>query len=234
MEVVVGRLDWDQAQAKLDREGYAILPRLLNEETISSLRGLLESTDSHPGAARVPGDPGHGERFLLSRQLPAPVAHLRDSLYEHLTPLANCWNAKLRDSRRYPGTLQAFVLQHRAAGRARPQSNLGRLREGDYQPVHGFSDDGYGFPLVLEALLSEPGREFRGGEFVLIEQRPRMQSRPLVVPLRKGDVAVIAAAQRPHQGAKGHYRAHLRHAISRVRSGERIGLELFFQDGDSA
>jgi hypothetical protein len=231
---VVGLLDWEQVRAQLDHEGYAVLPRLLNEQEIGSLLGLLGSAGSDFGVERMPGGVGQGERFFFSRSLPAAIAHLLGSLYEHLMPFANRWNEKLQISERYPSTLRAFVLENRAAGGSPPRSTLSRLREGDYQPLHRCYDGRHGFPLQLEALLSEPGQEFCGGEFVMTEQRPRMQSRPLVVPLRKGDVAVISAGLRPNQGAKGNYRVNLRHAISRVHSGERIGLELVFHDGGSA
>ena len=132
----------------------------------------------------------------------------------------------------YPDTLDAFLVQNRQARQVRPQSSLSRLREGDYQPLHQRSDGRRVFPLQLAALLSEPDKDFSGGEFVMTEQRPRMQSRPIVLPLRKGDLAIITVAQRPHKGTKGYYRVNLRHAISRVRSGERIGLDLVLHDAD--
>ena len=165
-------------------------------------------------------------------ELPPPplVTDLRTSFYRHLAPVANRWNELLDVSHRYPDTLDTFSLQNRKAGQARSQSNLSRLREGDYQALHQRSDGEHVFPLQLVALLSEPGKDFTGGEFVMTEQRPRMQSRPMVPPLRRGNVAIIAVAQRPHKGTKGYYRGNLKHAISRVRSGERIGLKLLFHD----
>ena len=211
-EEVVARLDWASIATQLDQEGYAVIPGLLSE--ILSESQVRDLATLH-GSANI-------------------VADLRMSFYKHLTPVANRWNDVLDVSHRYPDTLDAFLAQNRDAGQVRSQSHshsdLTRLRAGDYQALHQRSDGEQVFPLQLVALLSEPGTDFTGGEFVMTEQRPRMQSRPMVLPLRKGDVAVIAVARRPHKGTKGWYRVNLKHAIARVRGGERIGLELLFHD----
>jgi hypothetical protein len=164
------------------------------------------------------------------RPLPAPLEELRNAFYRGLAPIANRWKDALDIPHRYPDTLDAFLMQNRKAGQVWAQSNLTRLPADGYQTLHQRSDGEQVFPLQLVALLSEPEKDFTGGEFVMTEQRPRMQSRPMVLPLRRGDVAVIAVAQRPFKGSKGYYRVNLKHAISRVRSGERIGLELMFHD----
>jgi len=207
-EEVVARLDWASIATQLDQEGYAVIPGLLGE--------ILSE-----GQVRDLATP-HGSASI--------VADLRTSFYEHLAPVANRWNDVLDVSNRYPDTLDKFLAQNRDAGQIRSQPDLTRLRAGDYQPLHQRSDGERVFPLQLVALLSEPGTDFTGGEFVMTEQRPRMQSRPMVLPLRKGDVAVIAVARRPHKGTKGWYRVNLKHAIARVRSGERVGLELLLHD----
>ena len=203
-EEAIACLDWASIGTQLDQEGYAILPRFLSE---SQARDL---------AAQTP---------------PRLVADLRASFYEHLAPVANRWSDALDLSHCYPDTLDAFLARHGMGGQIRSHANLSCLREGDYQALHQCSGGEPVFPLQLVALLSEPGKDFSGGEFVMTEQRPRMQSRPMVLPLRKGDMAIITVALRPHQGAKGgYYRVNLKHAISRVRSGERIGLELLLHD----
>jgi hypothetical protein len=179
----------------------------------------LERELDHEGCAIVPGllDAHHVLDLASSGNGSGPlVAQLRASFHRWLVPLANRWNARLGVAHRYADTLDACPAP----------ALLSRLREGEYQPLHQHTGGDPVFPLQLVALLSEPGIDFTGGEFVMTEQRPRMQSRPLVLPLRKGDVAVIAVARRPHRGANGWYGVNMKHAISRVRSGERIGLEI--------
>lgn len=207
-EAVIAGLDWASIGAQLDQEGYAVIPGLLSE--------LLSESEVRDLATL------HGSASI--------VADLRTSFYKHLAPVANRWNDVLDVSHRYPGTLDAFLARNRKAGQIRSQPDLSRLRAGDYQALHQRSDGEQVFPLQLVALLSEPGKDFTGGEFVMTEQRPRMQSRPMVLPLRKGDMAVITVARRPHKGTRGYYRVNLKHAIARVRSGERVGLELLLHD----
>lgn len=158
-------------------------------------------------------------RLANSRE-PRALTDLREALYPRLVPLANRWNERLGSPLRHPAQARW--------GATSPQPVLTILRQGEYQPLHQSEGAQQGFAFQLIALLSEPGRDFTGGEFVMVEQRPRMQSRPMVLPLKKGDVAVIAAAQRPHRGSNGYYRVKLKHAISRVRWGERMGMELLF------
>jgi hypothetical protein len=174
---------------------------------------------------------GRGELFCFGECLPAPLTHWRTAFYPQLAPIANRWNETLDVGYRYPAALDDFLERNRRAGQARPLSHLSRLREGDYLALHQRNAGEHVFPLQVVVLLAEPGRDFQGGEFVMTEQRPRMQSRPMVLPLELGDAAIIGTAQRPFKGSKGHYRVNLRHAISRVRGGERIGLELSFHDG---
>jgi hypothetical protein len=229
-EEVIARLDWAGIGMQLDQEGYAILPRLLSETQVHALAALRDSKSIDRRVSLNSEDLGRGQLFYFSQPVPPLVADLRTCFYKHLAPVANRWNDVLDPTHRYPGALDAFLVQNRRAGQTFPQSNLSRLLEGDYAALHQRSDGEQVFPLQLVALLSAPGKDFTGGEFVMTEQRPRMQSRPMVLPLREGDMGIISVAQRPYRGTKGYYRVNLKHAISRVRSGERIGLELVLHD----
>ena len=197
---------------------------------MSELAALRTSAGIDRETALASEDLGRGHLSYLSEALPLLLEDLRALFYRHLALVANRWSDVLGESHRYPEALGAFLAQTRKAGQFRALSSLSCLRQGDYHALHQRNDDQHIFPLQLVALLSEPGKDFTGGEFVMTEQRPRMQSRPMVLPLRKGDMAVIAVAQRPHKGTKGFYRVNLKHAISRVRSGERVGLDLLFHD----
>jgi uncharacterized protein len=227
---VIAHLDWVGIGMQLDQEGYAIVPSFLSENQVRELAALGDSARTDRTVSLASEGLGRGDRIYLSQRLPSLVADLRTRFYQRLAPVANRWNDVLRVSHRYPDTLEMFLDRNLKAGQIRPQSNLSRLREGDYEALHRRSEGEQVFPLELVALLSAPDQDFTGGEFVMTEQRPRMQSRPMVLPLRRGDLAIIAVAQRPHKGTKGHYRVNLKHAISRVRSGERIGLELVLHD----
>ena len=175
-------------------------------------------------------DLGRGELLYLGARLPAPLAQWRTALYRRLAVIANRWNEDLGVEDRFPAQLEDFLQRNRSAGQMRAQSHLSRLGAEDHVALHQCNDGAQVFPLQIVAVLSEPGADFQGGEFVMTEQRPRMQSRPMVLPLRLGDLAVIATAERPFKGAKGYYRVNLKHAVSRVRQGERIGLELSLHD----
>ncbi len=228
----IARLNWPDIAGQLDREGYAVLRGLLKDSQVHELAALGGTASADDRVSLASEGLGRGHLFYFLRPLPALLEELRTAFYRRLAPIANRWRHALDISRRYPDTLNAFLMQNRKAGQACTQSNLTRLRMDDYQALHQNSEGEQVFPLQLVALLSEPERDFTGGEFVMTEQRPRMQSRPTVLPLRRGDVAVIAVARRPFKGSKGYYRVNLKHAISRVRSGERVGLELMFHDAE--
>jgi hypothetical protein len=173
---------------------------------------------------------GRGEYKYFSYPLPALVSGLRTALYPPLATLANEWMAALKSSVRYPPSHAEFLKRCHAAGQARPTPLLLRYGEGDYNCLH---QDLYGehvFPLQVAFLLSQPDADFAGGEFVLTEQRPRMQSRAEVVPLRQGDGVIFAVNERPVQGGKGIYRVKMRHGVSRLRSGSRHTLGIIFHD----
>jgi len=226
----IDRLDWADIAAQLDRDGYALLPKMLTPQDVQALRRLVAAPGGLPGVPAAGSGLGQGDFFHISAAAFAPLAAWRAALYRHLAPIANQWNERLGLVRRYPAELQDFLERNLEAGQARPRSCLIRMTEHDYLALHQRADGEHVFPLQCVGLLSRPGEDFSGGEFIMTEQRPRMQSRPMVLPLQCGDAALIPTAQRPIKGGKGYYRARLRHAIGRVKGGERIGFELFFHD----
>lgn len=216
------RLDWNHIESALDTEGYALLPGRLPD---AQARTLVQHDSLLPyGIARA-------SRFHFGAALPSPLATWRTAFYPRLAATANRWNAELGIDYRYPDTLDAFLQRNREAGQMRSLSHLTRLCEGDYAPLEQGNEGKHVFPFQIVALLNEPDKDFRGGEFAMTERRPRMQSRPMVVPLQAGDVAIICSTSRSLKGSRGYYRADLKHAISRVHLGERIGLELSFHNG---
>lgn len=225
----IDRLDWMGIGTQLDAEGYAMLPGLLGADEARSLARRITVPDAMP-VSLASGDMGSGDLLYLGASLPAPLDVWRTAFYRHLAAIANRWNAILGVDKRLPAELEDFLQHNRKAGQTRAQSHLSRLGVEGYMPLHQRNAGEQVFPMQIVALLSEPQADFQGGEFVMTEQRPRMQSRPLVLPLGLGDAAVIATAERPFKGAGGYYRVNLKHAVSRVRKGERIGLELSFHD----
>lgn len=173
---------------------------------------------------------GQGEYQYFTYPLPGLVERLRQALYPALAAVANGWNAALGDDRRFPPTLKAWLRQCHQGGQKRPTPLLLRYRTGDYNCLHR---DLYGdlvFPLQATVLLSAPGRDFDGGEFLLVEQRPRMQSRGEVVPLGQGDAVIFAVNERPARGTRGYHRVGMRHGVSSLRAGERFTLGIIFHD----
>jgi uncharacterized protein len=227
----VAAYDWQALAGELDAYGCAALPKLLSREecrTIAALYPDERHFRSHVVMARHGF--GKGEYRYFKYPLPELLGDLRTALYPHLAGVANAWNARMRIEERYPDDHASFLARCHAAGQTRPTPLLLQYRAGDYNCLH---QDLYGdqvFPLQVIVLLSEPGRDFSGGELVMTEQRPRMQSRAEVVPLRQGDAAVIAVHQRPVPGTRGPYRVNLRHGVSRVRSGLRHTAGIVFHD----
>lgn len=229
LDTTLDCLNWTDIGVQLDAEGYALLPGLLGAD---AARDLAQRATA-PGTNWTTSescDPGRGKLVYCDAGMSAPLEQWRTALYRRLVAVANRWSETLGLAHRYPAELEDFLRRNRKAGQTRAQSHLSRLGVEDHVPLHQRNDGEQVFPLQVVAVLSEPGADFQGGEFVMTEQRPRMQSRPLVLPLQLGDLAIIATAQRPFKGSKGHYRVNLKHAISRVRWGERIGLELSFHD----
>jgi len=225
------RRDWSALAASLDASGHALLPGVLSPAQCEMLaRGYDEEALYRSRVVMARHGFGRGEYRYFRYPLPSPVQALREAFYPHLARIAQAWSEKLGQRLAYPPTLQAFLDRCHVAGQTRPTPLLLRYRAGDYNCLH---QDLYGehvFPLQLAILLSEPGRDFEGGEFVLTEQRPRMQSRVEVVPLRQGDAVVFAVNQRPVRGARGYYRVAMRHGVSRLRAGERHTLGVIFHD----
>jgi len=231
MEENIAASDWDAVAASLDRDGWAVLPKFLCGEACDDTAALYAQETgfrSHIHMARHGF--GRGEYRYFAYPLPPLVAVLRGGLYPHLAPIANRWHERMGMAVRFPGEHDAFLARCHDAGQRRPTPLLLQYRAGDYNCLH---QDLYGehvFPLQVAILLSEPGEDFSGGEFVLTEQRPRMQSRAAVVPLSKGDAVVFAVNVRPVQGARGDYRVAMRHGVSKIRSGRRHTLGVIFHD----
>jgi hypothetical protein len=223
--------DWHAIAAQLNTTGCAVLPRLLTPAACGELARLYPADE--PFRSRVVMSRhgfGRGEYKYFAYPLPPLITELRAALYPHLAPIANEWSRRLGEERRYPAGLEEFLASCHAAGQVKPTPLLLRYGPDDYNCLH---QDLYGewvFPLQLTVLLSEPRREFTGGEFVLTEQRPRMQSRVEVVPLGQRDAVVFAVHHRPVRGTRGDYRVNLRHGVSRVLSGRRYTLGLIFHD----
>jgi hypothetical protein len=224
-------IDWRAISDTLDAQGWALLPRLLDAQECADVSGLYaggQGFRSYVVMARHGF--GKGEYRYFSYPLPPLVQQLRTHLYPRLVPLANRWFERMGAPVRFPADHGAFLERCHAAGQARPTPLLLQYSSGDYNCLH---QDLYGehvFPLQLAVLLSEPGEDFDGGEFIVTEQRPRMQTRAAVVPLRKGDAVIFAVNSRPVAGARGDYQVKLRHGVSALRSGQRHTLGVIFHD----
>jgi uncharacterized protein len=224
-------LDWEQISQDLDAQGNAVLEQLIPADECQRLSALYSQDElfrSHIIMGRHGF--GRGEYKYFAYPLPDVIAGLRTALYTRLAPIANGWNTSMGIDVRYPEKHADFLARCHEAGQLRPTPLLLQYGTGDYNCLH---QDLYGehvFPIQVAILLSEPARDFTGGEFVLTEQRPRMQSRPEVVPLRQGDAVAFAVHHRPVQGTRGVYRVNLRHGVSRVRSGHRHTVGIIFHD----
>jgi hypothetical protein len=218
-------------EADLDQQGHAVLPRFLDAAACDELVSAYDDTARY--RSRVVMELhgfGRGEYKYFSYPLPARIDNLRSEIYPHLAPIANRWNETMGIAERYPAAHADFVRQCHDAGQTRPTPLILRYGEGDYNCLHQDLYGALAFPLQVAVLLSQPGADFTGGEFVLTEQRPRQQSRPMVVPLQKGDAVVFAVHHRPVQGTRGPYRVNLRHGVSRLLSGHRHTLGVIFHD----
>ena len=224
-------IDWTEAEAELDAVGVARLGPLLSAGECQALVALYdEEARFRSRVVMARHGFGRGEYQYLAYPLPDRVQALREALYPRLAPIANRWNERMGLPVRYPAAHADFLARCHAAGQARPTPLLLRYGPGDYNCLH---QDLYGeqvFPLQAVFLLSDPGADFTGGEFVLTEQRPRMQSRAEVVPLEQGDAVVFAVNARPRRGTRGDYRVTMRHGVSRIRSGSRHTLGIIFHD----
>jgi hypothetical protein len=227
----IAAADWDRVGSDLDARGFAAIERLLGAGECRSLASLYpDDTRFRSRIVMARHGFGRGEYKYFTYPLPEIVAALRAGIYPHLSGIANRWNEAMGLDVRYPAGHSAFLKRCHEAGQARPTPLLLQYGPGDFNCLH---QDLYGpfvFPLQATILLSDPDRDFTGGEFLLVEQRPRAQSRAEVVPLRGGEAVIFAVNHRPVQGTRGVYRVALRHGVSRVRSGERYTLGIIFHD----
>jgi hypothetical protein len=231
--VHVAGLDWQAIGDELNAHGYAILPGMLTAEECAAMAAQYAQAQLFRSRVLMSQHGfGSGEYQYFRYPLPSTIAALRNALYGPLAQLANRWHALMDLPDRFPPEHADFLARCHAAGQQRPTPLLLAYQAGDYNCLH---QDLYGelvFPLQAAALLSQPGEDFEGGELVLTEQRPRMQSRVEVVPLKRGDMVVFAVNHRPVQGTRGVYRVHLRHGVSRLRSGKRYTLGIIFHDAN--
>jgi hypothetical protein len=224
-------IDWERISHDLDANGNATIEKLLTPVQCEALAALYP--EDVPFRSRVVMGRhgfGRGEYKYFDYPLPKIVASLRAAFYPHLVPIANRWNERMSLDGEFPTDHEEFLARCRNAGQTRPTPLLLKYAAGDYNCLH---QDLYGewvFPLQVAVLLSQPGKDFSGGEFVMTEQRPRMQSRPEVVSLGLGDAVVFAVSHRPVQGTRGTYRVNLRHGVSRLHSGQRYTLGVIFHD----
>lgn len=231
IESRVEAFDWTRVGGDLDAQGWALLDGILSPTQCRVMAGLYERENTfRKQIVMARHGFGRGEYKYFAYPLPAIIATLRSTLYPRLAPIADRWNEAMGIDVRYPALLEKFLERCHAAGQVRPTPLLLQYGPGDFNALH---QDLYGdhvFPFQVVFLLSQPGEDFTGGEFVLTEQRPRMQSRAEVVPLSQGDAAIFAVQHRPARGQRGFYRVNLRHGVSRIRSGRRHTAGVIFHD----
>lgn len=229
----VAAIEWPEVEADLDAQGAAVIKGLLAPVDCHELSSLYRRDDIFRARVVMARHGfGRGEYRYFDYPLPLLIGVLRESLYAHLAPVANRWYDAMGMTARFPDRHSDFVDRCHAAGQEKPTPLLLQYGAGDYNCLH---QDLYGehvFPLQVAVLLEEPGRDFRGGEFVLVEQRPRMQTRAQVVDLRQGDAVVFAVRHRPVRGTRGFYRVNMRHGVSEIRAGHRHTLGIIFHDAN--
>ena len=227
----VAAVDWREVASSLDERGYATTAALLTTEQCRGLAALYDRDEAFRSRVIMQAHGfGRGEYRYLRYPLPGPVEALRRAIYPRLAPIANRWRERLREEGRFPPALAAYLKECHAAGQERPTPLILKYEAGDYNCLH---QDLYGdlvFPLQLTVLLSAPEDDFTGGEFLLVEQRPRAQSKGEVVPLRQAEAVIFPVHHRPVEGTRGPYRVTMRHGVSRLRSGRRFTLGIIFHD----
>jgi len=227
----VRSLDWERLSSALDASGNAVAQRLLSAEECAGLAALYDDAGAFRSRVIMARHGfGRGEYQYFSYPLPRLVQDLRTAFYPHLAPIANRWNEALRSEARFPPSHAEFLARCHEAGQERPTALLLRYGPDDFNCLHQDLSGEHVFPLQITILLSQPNEDFTGGEFVMTEQRPRMQSRAEVVPLQQGDAVIFAVHHRPVQGTRGIYRVNLRHGVSRIRTGRRHTLGIVFHD----
>ena len=227
----VDAIDWTKVHADLDAQGWAIAPKLLTEAEAAFIAGLYgqeQGFRSHVIMARHGF--GRGEYKYFSYPLPPPIETLRTAAWPHLAPLANQWHERMRKEERFPHSHTAFLERCHKAGQLRPTPLLLTYAPEDYNCLHRDLYGEHVFPIQIAILLDQPGTDFEGGEFVMTEQRPRMQTRVMVLPFQKGDAAIFAVNSRPVRGTRGDYQVKLSHGVSKLHSGRRRTLGVIFHD----
>ena len=231
VEQRIASLDWPRIAADLDARGCAVMAPLLTPAECLALAARYDDEATFRSRIVMAKHGfGRGEYKYFAYPLPPPIEALRTALYPRLAPVANAWAERLNAPERYPADHADFLERCHGAGQARPTPLLLKYGVDDYNCLHQDLYGALAFPLQVAVLLSAPGADFSGGEFVLVEHRPRMQSRAEVVPLRRGDAVIFAVHHRPVSGTRGIYRVNLRHGVSRIRSGQRHALGVIFHD----
>ncbi|SDU96288.1 2OG-Fe(II) oxygenase [Pseudomonas mucidolens] len=223
--------DWRAIEQALDQQGHALMTGLLDARECAELSGYYPRQELFRSRVVMARHGfGRGEYKYLRYPLPTLVSELREHIYPYLVSQANRWNDQMKLPVTYPSTHADFIARCHAAGQHRPTPLLLQYGPGDYNCLHQDLYGEHAFPLQVAILLSQPGEDFSGGELVLTEQRPRMQSRAQVVPLNRGDAVIFAVNQRPMPGSRGFYRVSLRHGVSVLHSGKRHTLGVIFHD----
>lgn len=227
----VETVNWAKVHADLDAQGWAIAPKLLIPAEADSIVGLYHREHGFRSQVIMGRHGfGRGEYKYFSYPLPSLIQALRTAAYPHLAPIANRWHERMGNDVRFPADHAAFLERCRRAGQSRPTPLLLQYGPEDYNCLHRDLYGEHVFPLQIAILLDQPGEDFEGGEFVMTEQRPRMQSRAMVLPLRKGDAAIFAVNSRPMKGVRGDYQVKLNHGVSKLYSGKRHTLGVIFHD----
>lgn len=231
-QTILNRYNWADIAADLNARGWALLPELFAERDCRAIRSLYDEGDERFRSRVIMQRHGfgRGEYKYFSYLLPDVISGLRASLYERLMPIANAWAGRLGHNWTYPASHQDYLKICHEAGQTRPTPLLLKYEAGDYNCLHQDLYGALNFPLQMAVLLSRPGEEFQGGGLILTEQRPRMQSRPHLIPLKQGDGVIFAVNERPVEGSRGDYRVKLRHGVSEVWAGARYTLGLIFHD----
>lgn len=231
IEARIAAIDWPAIHAALDAQGWAILPALLSPGEAAEVAALYPHEDSFRSRVVMARHGfGRGEYKYFSYPLPPLVQALRGAAWPHLAPIANRWHERLRLATRFPPDHADFLRRCHEAGQQRPTPLLLEYGAGDYNCLHRDLYGEHVFPLQMAILLDRPDEDFQGGEFVMTEQRPRMQTRAMVLPLRQGDAAMFAVASRPMAGTRGDYQVKLSHGVSQLRAGRRHTLGIIFHD----
>ena len=230
-ETRISGLHWSEVESELNEHGGALLGQLLTESECSELIATYDSETSFRSRVIMARHGfGKGEYKYYKYPLPEPISELRTNLYSYLAKMADGWEKALNRDRKFPSTHESYLRQCHKAGQRLPTPLILKYQAGDYNCLHRDLYGDMAFPLQVTILLSAPGQDFTGGDFVLTEQRPRMQSRVEVVPLRQGEAVVFAVNERPVLGSRGVYRVAMRHGVSRIRSGQRFTLGIIFHD----